>query len=319
MTVGSSWNDATDEELVEQIQSATTIYPALRSLSCRMPGRRQSDGSYLSRDEMITILFNIMDTSVAADEGHPRHEDWVDRLAKIPELVMTAIEKEKAGPLTDAEIEAIGKGDTLMPGLTARTRPIGPQRETTTSDIEKRVADLPTEDSEPSSDFVSLDVRRLNAVTLPPIKWVIPRMIPEMATVSLAGMSNVGKTQWLAALVVGLAVGNTERMGLPQCDRKFSTIWIANEERVEDICRRLKAVVRQHGDEDSAPIVVRGKGAGMLRLVAMNEAGNLEIDETSVAKVVKEIRDTNAKLVIFDPYVTVKTIRKILSPPSAAS
>ena len=57
----------------------------------------------------------------------------------------------------------------------------------------------------------------------------------------------------------------------------------------------------------------------MLRLVAMNEAGNLEIDETSVAKVVKEIRDANAKLVIFDPYVTVKTIRKILSPPSAAS
>ncbi len=45
VTVGSSWNDATDEELVEQIQSATTIYPALRSLSYRMPGRRQSDGS----------------------------------------------------------------------------------------------------------------------------------------------------------------------------------------------------------------------------------------------------------------------------------
>jgi len=130
-------------------------------------------------------------------------------------------------------------------------------------------------------------------------------MIPAGGTVSLAGMSNVGKTRWIAALVVALATGKTHRMGLPACGRQVTTVWIANEERTEDILRRLSDVAYQHGDKDSAVISVRGKAAGMLRLVAMNEAGTLETDEKNVALVVDEIRETKAKLAVFDPYVTL--------------
>ena len=67
------------------------------------------------------------------------------------------------------------------------------------------------------------------------------------------------KTRWLAALAVSLSVGNTKRMGLPQIDTAHPTLWIANEERADDIKRRLKAVMLQHNDKKSADIVVRGK------------------------------------------------------------
>lgn len=322
-----SYNNATDEELIERIAAGTELYPALRSLAWRMPGRRQPDGSYLTEPEMVNILENIMDTSVAADEGHPRHDDWLDRRGKIGELVSTAIEKEEGGAgLTDAELEAISRGESFIQAqltIAKGTRPTGPQRETTPLDIEKRVAEKMIKASEendtgPAGAYVESNAGQLDAAVLPPIRWVIPRMIPEEGTVSLAGMSGVGKTRWIAALVMALATGKTERMGLPACGRRIATLWIANEERTEDIFRRLKAVTRQHGDNLSANFVVRGKGAGMLRLVAMNEAGNLEIDEDNVAEVVAQIRRAKAELVVFDPYVTLSDAADENSSASAA-
>jgi len=306
-----SYNQYTDAQLIEQIEQATELYPALRSLAYRMPSRRQPDGSYLTETEAINILENICDTSVGASEAHPRHDDWLDRRGKIPDLVGTSFKKAFDGlgvGLTDMEIEALSEGDSFIDTIAIGPRFIGPQRETTPKDIEVRVAaigDTPTSENETTSAFASVNVADLRSTTLPPIKWVLPRMIPEMGTVSLAGMSNVGKTRWLASLVVGLAVGDTARIGLPQVERKITTLWVANEERVEDIYRRLKAVALQNGDTESADIVVRGKASGMLRLVAMNEAGNLEIDEKNVALLVDEIRKARAELCALDPYVTL--------------
>ena len=209
------YNTQTDQELILSIQSAKEIYPALRSLAFRMPSRRQENGHYLSLEEMRTILERIMDTSVAQKAGHPRHEDWVDRREKITGLIESAIIKERGGDirLSQIEIDAISQGEAF---------------------IEK---------------FARTNVGELVTIKLDPIKWVVPQMLPEMATVSLAGMSNVGKTRWIAALVVSLSVGDTRRIGLPKISEKFSSVWIANEERTDDICRRLKAVALQHGDK----------------------------------------------------------------------
>jgi len=311
-----SYNSSTDDDLIERIQKATALYPSLRSLAYRMPGRRQSNGTYLSETEMIRILNNVMDTSVAASPAHPRHEDWLDRRGKIPELVKTAMEKENAvyNELTDLEVSAMSQGESFIKTqemIAASSRPIGPQRETQVTDILDRVADIKKlvpiskDATKSTSDFVELSVGQLAKNALPPIKWIIPRMIPEQSTVSLAGMSNVGKTRWIGALAVALAVGDTKRMGLPQCPKKITSVFIANEERADDIARRLRAVVLQHGDKGNGKIIVRGKDAGMLRLVAMNEAGNLEIDEANVAGIVHEIQKAKAKLVIVDPYVTL--------------
>ena len=313
-----SYNSETDADLINKIEKATELYPALRSLAFRMPGRRQPDGTYLNETEMINILENIMDTSVGASRGDPRHDDWVDRRGKIPELVKTAMEKERGGArLSDAEISAISQGESFMKAqemIAASSRPIGPQRESSKKDIENRIAEMRTadvinmdehRDTKTSNDFVKLNAKDLRSAKLPPIKWLIPSMIAEGGTVSLAGMSNVGKTRYMAALVMALAVGDTTRLGLPQCTGKVSTLYIANEEHVEDMCRRFKAVTLQHDDKKSADIIVRGKMSGTFRLVAMNETGAVEIDEKNVAILVNEIRENKCGVLAMDPYVTL--------------
>ena len=310
----SSYNHATDVGLINNIQQATELYPALRSLAYRMPGRRQPDGTYYTEAEMVTLLNNLMDTSIAASAGHPRHDDWLDRRGKISELVSTATQKEKIGVgLTDVEIAAINQGESFIKTqemIAASSRPIGPQRKTTISDIRKRVAEMQTQgkeknDTAATNAFVKLNAKLLRSATLPPIKHIIPRMLSEGGTCSIAGMSNVGKTRYMAALVMALAVGDTARLGLPRCTRNISTLYVANEEHFEDMARRFKAVALQHDDQNSADIVIRGKAAGTFRLVAVNERGQPEVDRENIAILVDEIQKAGAEVLALDPYVTL--------------
>ena len=179
-------------------------------------------------------------------------------------------------------------------------RPIGVQRETTIEDIEAHVADAVVDD-----EYQVMNAQGLRKEKLKPIDWVIPGMVPRCSTVSLGGTSNVGKTRWLAALAVSLSVGNTKRMGLPQIDTAHPTLWIANEERADDIKRRLKAVMLQHNDKKSADIVVRGKDKGTARLIALNEIGTPELDQKSIASIVAQARRVDAAIIILDPYITL--------------
>ena len=312
--LGSAYNDATDEELMERIQDASDLYPALRSLSYRLPSRRMENGYRMTEAEMVTVLENLMDTSVAADPAHSRYNDWVDRREKIPHLVETSMEKERGGVvLTDEDIEMMTQGKAFIETqrmIASASRPIGPQLELTTEQIEKRITEMGTEDKRKQGSSntdapVKLDVKGLRKRTIKPLEWIIENMIPVQSTNSLAGQSNVGKTRFVASLVTGLAVGDTARMGLPQCNGPISTLWIANEEALLDISRRVKAVALQHDDKDSADIFVRGKDKGMLRLVGINEAGQPEQIEGAVASLVKWIREAGVKLLILDPYNTL--------------
>lgn len=315
-----SYNDATDDEVIIAIQKAEALYPALRTLSYRMSTRRTD------RDQQIQVLTDILNTSVAADPSHPRHDDWLDRLSKVTDLVDSGLEKVQRPIMDENSAMLLAAGGSFI-DREKMTRPIGPQRETTTSDIEERVAEHQqkkeqTTKSEPSEnegngEFLSVNAKQLTDATLEPIKWVVPRMIPEGGTVSLAGTSNVGKTRWLAALAALGACGQLDRMGLPKAD-KFSMLWAANEERTLDIARRIKAVVLQHHIKKSDNILIRGKDIGMLRLVAVNETGNPEIDEANVAKLVAEIRKAKCKVVVFDPYVTLSDAMDENSATSAA-
>ena len=190
-------------------------------------------------------------------------------------------------------------------------RPIGPQQETTASDIEELVGD------EDDNEIEVISAASLAVETLPPIEWLVDQMIPMAGTVSLGGTSNVGKTRWLAHLSICLAAGNTEAMGLP-ASTAASVLWCANEERVEDIKRRLKAASQHMCIASGADIVVRGKTEGMLRLIALNEIGTPEIDRDSVAKIVGWCRKHGAQVVILDPYVTLSDAMDENSATSAA-
>ena len=302
----TSWNSATDHELIAQIKSAEDLYPALRSLSMRLPSRKGDDGLTLSREKQVGLLNIIMADSEAATPAHPRHSDWLDRLSKVEDLVDSAIDKVGV-TLTPDDIARLTDGEPFMD---ISVRPIGPQQETTASDIEELVGDDTEEVEVMSAATLAVEV-------LPPIEWLVNKMIPMGGTVSLAGTSNVGKTRWLAHLSICLAAGNTEVMGLP-ASTAASVLWCANEERVEDIKRRLKAASQHMGITSGANIVVRGKTEGMLRLIALNEIGTPEIDRESVAKVVGWCRAHDAQVVILDPYVTLSDAMDENSATSAA-
>lgn len=311
----SSYNDATDEDLIEAIISAQDFYPALRSLSFRLPTRRHEDGSPITEDQQIEILRGIMDSSVAADEYHARHKDWEERYEKIEELVRSANKKQQTPAMSLEAAKMLAETASFIDTqkiLAAGSRPIGPQRETTPTDIEERVAALESE-----GDFLTLDAQSLRKKKLNPIRWLVPGMLPAGGTVSLGGTSNVGKTRWLSSVAILGAAGRLGDLGLPAA-APFSTLWIANEERADDIERRIKAVVRQHELKKSLTVSVRGKGGGMLRLVAINEAGNPEIDEENVARIVAEARRIGAAFIIFDPYITLSDAMDENSATSAA-
>jgi hypothetical protein len=304
----TSWNSATDHELIDKIRSAEDLYPALRSLSMRLPSRRGDGGRPLSRDRQVEVMRAIMDDSEAAHPAHPRHGDWVDRRSKIEDLADSAINRSGV-TLTQEDIALLTAGEPFMD---IAVRPIGPQQETTPSDIEELVGVVDDDD-----EIEVMSAASLAGETLPPIEWLVDQMIPMGGTVSLGGTSNVGKTRWLAHLSICLAAGSTEAMGLP-ASRAASVLWCANEERVEDIKRRLKAASQHMGVASGADIVVRGKATGMLRLIALNEIGTPEIDRESVAKIVGWCRAHGAQVVILDPYVTLSDAMDENSATSAA-
>ena len=309
-----SFNNASDDELVASILAAEELYPALRTLAYRLAGRVGLDAG-LTRATVVQTLYNVVDSSVAAQVDHPRHDDWLDRREKIEELVDSALEKLRAPVLDDAAIAALAQETSLIDdgAMIATARPIGPQRETTAEDIEARIEKI-----DPQAGFRTFSAGTLRGKRLEPIKWIIPRLLPAQSTISLGGSSGVGKTRWLASVVMSAAVGDVERMGLPAMAAPCTSIWIANEERVDDIERRCKAVALQYGDTKSLEVSVRGKDSGMLRLVALNEVGTLELDEVNIAIVVAEARRVGAKIIVFDPYVTLSDAADENSAASAA-
>ncbi len=310
VSVGESAAGVADDELLRRVLSAEELYPALRALAFRLTG----EGSDIDAERAVEILEGMMADSVAADPGHDRHDDWLERRTKIPELVESAVAKHTDPPVS---AEAVAAMEHASRFFAERIRPIGPQRETVAADIEQRLEADPDGDDE-DDGFTLYSIDGLMDTKLPPIQWVIPGMIPAASTVSLGGSSNVGKTRWLAGLAVALAVGDTERMGLPQVVEPVTVLWVANEERRDDIARRLKSCGLQHGDSGSLPIIVRGKDDGMMRLVAINEAGNPEIDEKAVAAIVRAARRHRAKVIILDPYITLSDAMDENSATSAA-
>lgn len=303
------WNAVSMDELVERIKTAEDLYPSLRTLSMRLPDQKGPDGKPLSRDAQVQVLMALLDASEAANPSHRRHEDWVDRRRKVADLVDSALAKRENAFPQDVIDHMMSEGPSVMEAPLAR--PIGPQRETTAEDIEARVV---VDDDE----VEDITAQSLGAEKLPPIDWLVEQMIPLGGIVSLGGTSNVGKTRWLAGLSMCIAANCTQRLGLPEAHSAEAVLWVANEEHVEDIKRRLKAAAEHYSIEKSLHVSVRGKQNGMLRLIALNEVGTPEIDEDNVAKVVGWARRTGAKLIILDPYITLSDALDENSAASAA-
>tara|TARA_R110000823_G_scaffold25325_11_gene74618 strand:- start:700 stop:2910 length:2211 start_codon:yes stop_codon:yes gene_type:complete len=326
LTTGSGFNQASDEALIQRIVSASEIYPSLRTLSMRLPTRRMEDGNLYNQDQMVKVLQDIMNDSVAADEGHGRHEDWSQRYGSIEHLISTALDKTTGlgNDLSDTELSAMMQGQSfidtqkvLAEAALAAKKP-GVQPEVSQKSIEAQIEIL--EAAQVQTNILNIDGSALlsggpslfdcvsaNSLineNIPPISYVVPGWLPRGALFSLAGTSNVGKTRWLCAFAALGSCGRLDLMGLPKAD-PFTIMLVCNEERVDDLCRRLLSVFKQYNIKDSGNIYIRGKDKGMTRIIGMNEIGQPEIDTKNIAALAFEAKQAKADVMAFDPYTTL--------------
>jgi hypothetical protein len=153
-------------------------------------------------------------------------------------------------------------------------------------------------------EYVAIDGNALLKAELPDIDWIIDDMIPSGDLISIAGPSGVGKTRYIALLIACLLTGRTDIMGLPAANRPISTLYFANEEKGEDLQRRIKAAMHANGLVGGRRSWVRGKDAGRIRFLTQSEGmmvPNLEL----LDQIVDKVRREEIELVIFDPFNTL--------------
>lgn len=158
--------------------------------------------------------------------------------------------------------------------------------------------------AEPEADddideFTHIDGEELLKEQIPDIDWIVDGILPAGNLVSIAGPSGAGKTRFLSAFVAALASGETHKIGLSPAARSVKTMWCANEERVIDVKRRIKAAMVKN-DITPGDYLVRGKEHGQLKL-ALDGA----LLEAPLVKLIRRVKREGVELVIFDPFVTL--------------
>ena len=153
-------------------------------------------------------------------------------------------------------------------------------------------------------EYIAIDGDRLLRAELPDIDWIIDDMIPSGDLISIAGPSGVGKTRYIALLIACLLTGRTDLMGLPAANRPVSTLYFANEEKGEDLQRRIKAAMHANGLVGGKRSWVRGKDAGRVRFLRQHE-GMLVPDLELLDQIVAKVKKDDIELVIFDPFNTL--------------
>jgi len=149
-------------------------------------------------------------------------------------------------------------------------------------------------------EFEDIDLNELLGIELADIDWIVDDLIPAGNLISITGPSGAGKTRFNAALMSALSTGETAKLGLPPADRPIRTLYIANEERTEDVKRRLKAAAKLNGFTGEMLITVRGKEQGRFSLVK-----NGELMQEKVDGLINIIKERDIELAMIDPVVTL--------------
>jgi len=139
----------------------------------------------------------------------------------------------------------------------------------------------------------------IQATNHPDIEWVVENVVPAANLIGLAGPSGAGKTRWMSAFLAAVANGQTDRLGLPECE-PAPVLYVANEERVVDVHRRIKAAMISLGIEGEGLVGVKGKDSGIMRLIRGEEEQTEAINE-----IIADIAGHGVRLVVFDPFVSL--------------
>ncbi|MHC4378723.1 MAG: AAA family ATPase, partial [Planctomycetota bacterium] len=169
--------------------------------------------------------------------------------------------------------------------------------------LRPKTPELPTVNLD-DGEYVAIDGDQLLKTELPDIDWLVDDMIPAGDLISIAGPSGVGKTRYIALLIACLLTGRTDLMGLPAANKPISTLYFANEEKGEDLQRRIKAAMHANGLVGGRRSWVRGKDAGRVRFLTQDQGmlvPNLEL----LDQIVDKVKRDEIELVIFDPFNTL--------------
>jgi len=152
--------------------------------------------------------------------------------------------------------------------------------------------------------FLEIDGDALLTKELADIDFLVDDFLIAGGLHSWAGPSGVGKTRYVSLLIACLMTGRTDVMGLPPANRPIRTMYFANEERAEDIERRIKAAMHANGLTGGTKPLIRGKENGSTRLV-VNDQGQYVQNEAFIDGLIERIKDSQTELVIFDPFNTL--------------
>jgi hypothetical protein len=152
--------------------------------------------------------------------------------------------------------------------------------------------------------YIEIDGEQLLGTELPDIEWLIEDMLPAGDLISFAGPSGAGKTRYISLLLACLLTGRTDVMGLPRAVSPIPTLYVANEEKGEDLQRRIKAAMSANGLRGGCKSFVRGKDSGRIRFLHMVE-GKLVPNYPLLDKLIEKIKKEGIKFVVFDPFNTL--------------
>lgn len=190
-------------------------------------------------------------------------------------------------------------GDDLLERAAEKLRAKG--RLSVAGAVQVKQAEARAEKQEQAMSAIrTVTVDEVVATELQDVDWIIEDVIPSRNLIGLAGPSGAGKTRVLIALLAALSSAQTEKLGLPPAKRKIRSLYVANEERFEDLDRRLKAASVANGISGTELIAFRAKDSGQCKLVDAegNRTADFDVLEEYIIK-------NNVELVAFDPFVTL--------------
>lgn len=266
---------ASNEALIEAIRSGRDFHDATLILTARLAAKG------VSADERLGLIHAIYDSAVEADPDHHDHARWAARRADAQRLSESA---ELFRPVSDAEIEEAFSA----PGKSSD------------DEIMRLFSGEPA--AQPSM-FLEIDGDELLTRDLDDINYIVPDYLVEGGLHSIAGPSGVGKTRYISLLIACLMTGRTDVMGLP-AGRPARVMYFANEERAEDVERRVKATMHANNLTGGTKPLIRGKDNGTLRLLRQVD-GRACRDDRVIDMIIQQIRETGTEIVIFDPFNTL--------------
>jgi hypothetical protein len=143
--------------------------------------------------------------------------------------------------------------------------------------------------------------------------WLIEGFVRQGGSLSITGMSNVGKTTLSASLIASMLAGRTDLMGIGPVDHPLNVAWLNVEETSGDLFAHVSAAQHQHGLDEIGSLIVVGSevvysdaepfGADIVYEAPDPATGRLtlQVNDSFVKRLVRDLEDNKIDILMMDP------------------